>query len=750
MSNKLRALLARVEENDPATAKELRRHVEVLMGRRQFGLNFERHIPEQVALVGRSISVGDKVRFIPPRGEATAESDVTWRVTNITGPTDERVADLFDLKTKTETTRATDELVYVADFRDPIYPGLVSTGKIEKGDEKPFHAVINSENYHALEALLFAHQGQVDCIYIDPPYNTRANDWKYNNNYVDPGDNYAHSKWLAFMERRLKLAKKLLNPSDSILVVTIDEKEVHRLGLLLQQIFPGVTVQMVTIVSNPLSQPRGRELSRVEEYAFFLFIGSAAPASLADDLLSTPGVSSEMIAESDTASEADYPDADPESVDEPETGFQGEDADPEEPVAAGGAVRWERLLRGGVDATRHKRRDLFYPVFLDPLTRTVHSVGNALPEKQDRNLTAVPEGTIAVWPLRTNGSEGRWRCSPQYFRTLLSKGYAKVGRHDKTKDRWTLLYLGKAQIARIEAKEIEVRGHNKDGSVILGPAPERQVTSSVKTVWNRPSHKTGEYGTALLGKLVPGRSFPYPKSLYAVEDTLRIAVAHRPDALVLDFFAGSGTTAHAVMRLNHQDGGRRRSISITNNEVNDDVTKLRERGLRPGDPGWEALGICEYVTKPRITAAVTGITSDGEPITGQYKFTDLFPMSDGFEENVEFFTLTYENPALVELNMAFERIAPLLWMRAGNQGRRIKSRNGTFDIADTYAVLFNVDASRDFLAAVDKVDGLRIAFIVTDDETQYQAIATQLPGGVESVRLYESYLRTFEINTGRG
>ena len=72
-----------------------------------------------------------------------------------------------------------------------------------------------------------------------------------------------------------------------------------------------------------------------------------------------------------------------------------------------------------------------------------------------------------------------------------------------------------------------------------------------------------------------------------------------------------------------------------------------------------------------------------------------------------------------------------------------------FDVADTYAVLFNVDASRPFLAAVDKADGLRIAYIVTDDETQYQAVAGQLPDGVESVRLYESYLRTFQINTGR-
>ena len=81
--------------------------------------------------------------------------------------------------------RCIDDLVVVAEFRDPIYPGLVSTGKVERGGDKPFHTVINAENYHALETLLFTHRGKVDCIYIDPPYNTRDKDWKYNNDYVE-------------------------------------------------------------------------------------------------------------------------------------------------------------------------------------------------------------------------------------------------------------------------------------------------------------------------------------------------------------------------------------------------------------------------------------------------------------------------------------------------------------------------------------------------------------------------------------
>lgn len=708
MSNELQSLLARVEDTDPATAKALRRHIEALQGRRQFGLNFERHMPESVALTGRPISVGDKVRFLPPRGETEAGSDATWIVTGITGIGQDRVAVLVDPRTQTEVERVLEDLVYVADFRDPIYPGLKRSGvPILRGGDKPFHTVINAENYHALEALLFTHQGKVDCIYIDPPYNTRANDWKYNNDYVDPGDSYAHSKWLAFMERRLKLAKKLLKPCDSVLIVTVDEKEYLRLGLLLEQTFPEARIQMVTIVINPNGVARGAELGRVEEYAFFCFLGDATPARVADPLLG------------------------------------------EQDSTRSQKVRWEWLMRGGSNSRRIDRPNLFYPVFVDAKARRIAKIGQPIP--LDVDPTTVPDepGLETLWPIRTNGTEANWRTSPEYLQELLDLGYAKLGAYDATTGRWSVLYLGKAQIRRINDGALTIEGRAADGSVIvqMGADGRRRFP---KTVWNRPAHSAGEFGSRMLRTLIPSRDFPFPKSLYAVEDALRTAIEHKPEAVILDFFSGSGTTAHAVMRLNREDGGRRRSISVTNNEVSMDEQKsLVKKKLRPGDPEWEALGICDYITKPRITAAVTGLTPAGEPVKGEYKFVDEFPMSEGFDENVEFFTLTYENPALVELDMAFERIAPLLWLRAGSEGRRIEKRCDTFEVADTYAVLFDVDASRAFLEAVDQAGGLRIAYVVTDDETQYQAVAGQLPDGVESVRLYESYLRTFQINTGR-
>lgn len=708
VSNELRALLARVEDSDPDTAKELRRHFDALQSRRQFGLNFERHTPESVALTGRPISVGDKVRFLPPRGETEVESKATWIVTAISDSRGKRVASLLDPRTKKEATRALEDLIFVADFRDPIYPGLVSTGKVERGGDKPYHAVINAENYHALEAMLFTYQGRVDCIYIDPPYNTRANDWKYNNDYVDPGDSYSHSKWLAFMERRLKVAKKLLNPRDSVLIVTIDEKEYLRLGLLLEQTFPEANVQMVTSCIKPSGSQRASEFSRVDEYLFFVMIGEAAPASDVTDML----------------------------------------RDGAEPKSSNKAVTWHGLRRrGSTDWRRSHRPNGFYPVYIVKGTADVHAVGEPIPLDKPRSEVEAPVGCFAAWPLDPNGEESRWQISPKRLREQLAEGTAVVSSVDEAAGTAGITYLKGGDLAKVRNGEVQVVGRADDGRVII--QSEGLALRRPKTMWLMESHDASAFGTALLSKFLPGRSFPFPKSLYAVEDALRFFLRDKQEALVVDFFAGSGTTAHAVMRLNKQTGGRRRSVSVTNNEVNDQEKRLLKNGLRPGDTEWEQEGICERVTKPRIEAAVSGVTPDGTPVAGDYKFRDPFPMSDGFEENVEFFTLTYENAALVELDLAFERIAPLLWMRAGSEGRRIDARTDTFDVADTYAVLFNVDASRSFLAAVDKAEGLRIAYIVTDDETQYQAVAGQLPDGVESVRLYESYLRTFQINTGR-
>jgi adenine-specific DNA-methyltransferase len=170
----------------------------------------------------------------------------------------------------------------------------------------------------------------VDCIYIDPPYNTGARDWKYNNDYVDGNDSWRHSKWLAFMEKRLKLAKKLLKSDTGVLIVTIDEHEVHHLGMLLEREFPEAYRQLVTIVINQKGVAQGR-LSRAEEYALYCFNAGVTLAAHDDDLLSPD------------RSEAKR--------------FQ--------------TPRWEWLLRGGTNSRREDRPGLFFPITVDPAQRRI-------------------------------------------------------------------------------------------------------------------------------------------------------------------------------------------------------------------------------------------------------------------------------------------------------------------------------------------------------------------------------------------
>jgi len=711
--SRLTELLREIERKDARLAADLAREYKILSERRAFGLNFERHVPETVDLPGRTIRRGDKVRFLPERGAPAERVDRRlWRVASIAGRDHARVASLIRQTSpdggRETDARLVDDLIVVAEFRDPIYPGLASTGRLDRGGDKPFHAVINAENFHALQALLYTHEGKVDAIYIDPPYNSGARDWKYNNDYVDGEDLYRHSKWLAFMERRLVLAKRLLKPEDSVLIVTIDEREIHRLGLLIEQVFPGAKTQMVTIAINHRGVARNREFTRVEEYAFFIFFGSAGPALTNDDLLTE-----------------------------------------ERPSADGDeAVRWERLIKGSNEARRQDRPNLFYPVYIDPVAKRIVEIGAAPPADMPRDNVKTPDGLVAVWPLARNGTEKRWQLAPETLANLASKGIAKVGAYDRRNDRWTILYLNRGQLERIDRGEIAVTG--RDGNGVLELEQVERSKRAGMTVWNRARHNAGYYGSGVLTALIPGRKFPFPKSLYAVEDALRFAVANKPSAIVLDFFAGSGTTAHAIMRLNRQDNGRRQCISVTNNEVSaDEQAALGERGLRPGDAEWEALGICDYITEPRLRAAVTGRTPEGQSVRGDYKFTDEFPMSEGFEENIEFFRMTYEAPRAVAHNRAFEAIAPLLWLRAGSQGRRIDSVANGFQVADTYGVLFDLDASAAFVEAMNKAESVRVAFIITDDEYGYQMVCAELPAELESVRIYESYLTNFAVNTAR-
>jgi adenine-specific DNA-methyltransferase len=598
------------------------------------------------------------------------------------------------------------DIIVVAEFKDYIYPGLVSTGKVERGGDKPFHTVINGENFHALETLTYTHRGKVDAIYIDPPYNSGAKDWKYNNDYVEKDDLYRHSKWLAFVERRLLVAKELLNPMDSMLIVTIDEKEYLRVGLLLEQVFPDSEMQMITTVISRNGTSRDGEFSRVEEYLFVLRFGSQSIIRTNDNMLAEEGESAVSRI-------------------------------------------WFNFMR-----TSTPREDLegqYYPIVVDAATKRIVRIGEPLGRGNPQVEPQLGENEVAVWPIRQDGATGTWGAIVPTAKDLLKEGYLRVGGYDARTKRWSLNFVREGDRRRVRDGIIKIAGIAPDGSKKLEYADISKRESYPKTVWNRVSHDATSHGTRLLKEFLPGCRFPYPKALYAVEDALRFFIAKKSTAVVLDFFAGSGTTAHAVMRLNRQDGGRRQCISITNNEVAaDEQSVLRIEGLRPGDLDWEKWGICDYITKPRIEAAITGKTPDGKDIEGDYKFTNEFPMSEGFDENAEFFTLTYETPVAVSHNRAFERIASLLWMRAGSEGRRIQKLPARgWEVADTYGLLIDLDKAAAFCKAIAPKDTIRIAYIVTDDERRFQSVVRRLPETVEPVRLYESYLINFRFSMGR-
>jgi adenine-specific DNA-methyltransferase len=228
--SRLTELLTQAKAKDAALGHELEREFRALSSRRAFGLNFERHKPETVELPGRPVRKGDKVRVLPPRGSTAKGDQRLWKVLGFEGQGEARQAklELLGSDQPEQQSASLADLIVVAEFKDYIYPGLVSTGKVERGGDKPFHTVINGENFHVLEALTFTHRGKIDAIYIDPPYNSGAKDWKYNNNYVEKEDLYRHSKWLAMVEHRLILAKGLLNKQNSVLIATIDEKEYLR------------------------------------------------------------------------------------------------------------------------------------------------------------------------------------------------------------------------------------------------------------------------------------------------------------------------------------------------------------------------------------------------------------------------------------------------------------------------------------------------------------------------------------------
>lgn len=395
----------------------------------------------------------------------------------------------------------------------------IKTREIKTDPNKPTNILIEGDNYHTLSVLNYTHAKKVDVIYIDPPFNTGARDWMYNNNYVDINDAYRHSKWLSMMCYRLKIAKNLLKYT-GVLICAIDDNEFYRLGALLESIFPAREIHCITIVHNPRGI-QGNNFSYTHEYAYFVFRKGLKV------------IGPRKISKKD--------------------------------------IDWRNLRDNGGESLRTDGKNCFYPIIIedDKVIGFGDVVPNGIhPERQ----TVEDSNRYLVYPIDRKGIERKWRYARQSVEQVQH-----LLRANKTRSRY----------------EIQI---GKD-------------FGTVRTVWQDSRYDANEYGTKLVHNLVPSAHFDFPKSVFNTYDCIAPILYERKNAIVLDYFAGSGTTAHAVMMLNKEDSGNRKFILCTNNEN----------------------GIAEDVCYPRVKKVILG-HKDYPDITGiptnlQYFKTDFVPAS---------------------------------------------------------------------------------------------------------------------------
>jgi adenine-specific DNA-methyltransferase len=374
----------------------------------------------------------------------------------------------------------------------------VTSKEIKTDPNKPTHILIEGDNYHALSVLSYTHEKKIDVIYIDPPYNTGAKDWKYNNDYVDENDAWRHSKWLSFMEKRLSLAKRLLS-TRGILICTIDENEHATIGLLLQELFPNYEIVCVTIIHNP-GGIQGKNFSYCHEYAYFVYPKGGKFINLEE-----------------------------------------RDENPD--------IRPLRNVSKG-EHLRDTAANCFYPILIK--NNKIIGYGDVCDDSFHPKSANVhrKDGITEVYPIDVHGNERKWVFARQSVETI--------------KDELTVEYNKKRKIFDIIRKKTKF---------------------NYKTVWTDSKFNANLFGTQILNNIIE-IEFPFPKSLFAVEECIKAAIHSKDNGIILDFFAGSGTTGHAVLRLNREDVGKRQFILCTNNEDK----------------------ICTDVTYPRIKKTIKGFT----------------------------------------------------------------------------------------------------------------------------------------------
>ena len=406
---------------------------------------------------------------------------------------------------------------------------------IERNDEKvhliisdnpdaPNHLIIEGDNLAALTELSYTHAGKIDVIYIDPPYNTNNKDFVYNDSFVDAEDNFRHSKWLSFMSKRLKIAKKLLSEK-GIIFLSIDDNEQANLKLLCDNIFGQQNFKSNSIILNNRG---GRDYGGIALQHDYILIYS-------------------------------LPDGELNLIDDPDKKFQYYDI-------LGGFNLME-LRNRNVKFNSSNRPNLCYPFYVNP---------NNEDENGLLEISLEPkEGFIEVYPAKSNGIQTVWRW----------------GKEEKARANLNIEIFGKK---------------NRNGGFMI-VQKYRKTTRMQRSIWDEKEF-VNERGSETLKEILKQNIFSYPKSVHTIKRVIELG--SKFNSTILDFFAGSGTTLHAVMQLNALDGGHRQCILCTNNENN----------------------ICEEVTYERNKRVIEGYTKpNGEFVDGlkdnnlRYYRTEFLP-----------------------------------------------------------------------------------------------------------------------------
>jgi len=400
----------------------------------------------------------------------------------------------------------------------PVLCEVKDKAIVSDSPDAPNHILIEGDNLEALTALSYTHEGKIDVIYIDPPYNTGAKNWKYNNDYVDSEDDFRHSKWIGWLKRRLLIARRLLKDT-GIIVATIDDYEIAQLRLLMDSIFREDNyLATVVIKNNPSGRSTVRGFSVNHEYA--LFYSKSEKSSLGR--LSHSDEQRSRYSEKDNI----------------------------------GYYEWENFRKNGTDSDRKDRPKQYYPIIVNESENTLRIPElqwNELTKSYTFNATLLGNEQI-IWPNSPDGTEKVWKYGLERTRLIIDQILIKKKQ-------------GKYELYR--KKYINDAG------------------SLPRTWWDKAEYSARDNGTRVLTNIFgPVKVFDFPKAPEAVKDSLKAANL-KHDGLILDFFAGSGTTLHATMQLNAEDGGHRQCILVTNNENN----------------------ICEEVTYERNKRVINGYTT---------------------------------------------------------------------------------------------------------------------------------------------